>query len=156
MNVEKIKPAERRKKNYIDDVFVDPAISMNAMKSYVNESPAYNAIEWLKKLVGWFKGSNEEAGEYLGKTVIDDKEVGLADSDYIGNLLGKKARKVNLGASDKLTGNIVLNPYSYLYGYPIEEVLGHELEHLKNPHAGEWKADMAGREYALKRLGVFN
>lgn len=155
VNVEKTKPAGIRKKNYIDDAFVDPLISMNAVNSYVNEGPAYNAIDWVKRLIGWFKGSNEEAGEYLGKAVIDGEEIHLADSDYIGKILGHKRGKVNLGTYSPITDEIFYNPDSLRYGYHPVEVVRHEKVHKYKPHASEAEADSAGRD-ALKRSGVFN
>jgi len=127
------------RKNYMenDKTFADERLSFNP---YVSEGPAYNALELVKKLLGWFKGS----GKYYGETEIEGEMVHLADSDYIGNMLGRKAGKINLGAYNELTDQIFLHPAAG------KGVFYHEIGHKLG--LDEKEAD----EYALKRLGVLN
>jgi hypothetical protein len=167
VNVEK-NNLEKSYKPFVDDglkfnPYVNEGSAYNAFRSYSKEDNEVNedlpaslfgmGWELVKRLFGWFGGSNEEVGEYYGKTVIDREEVHLADSDYIGEVLrrnGGEPRKVNLGAYVPRTDEIFVSPDSHKYGYPLKEIVSHEKKHRYDPRASEWEAD----QYALKSLRV--
>ncbi|MEE9323656.1 MAG: hypothetical protein V3U72_03850 [Candidatus Aenigmarchaeota archaeon] len=139
------------KKNYLgkDDVFVDPEISMNASKSYVNEGSAYKSllgIGWdlIKKILGISDNPESDGtGDYAN----------LIPEEYAQNELGtsKPVLGINKNGKKSLTDN-PLNNYPVIAEFTKFHEEGHDVYNSSNLYSLTADPELFSDTYALNKM----